>query len=162
MKNIAAAPHIAVTMYPVVVNLSVMLFRFVPVLSKNVLNILICSRKVTTVITMTSMESMTLSVTTVPKDLENDVPSYCFRMPHLDTSPIRGIIMLDAYEMNIASMQFAVLGFSPSGSSASFHLSPLNICAVTPNISENPIHHQSISCMQTSLSLPKSNPLYIQ
>ena len=58
-------------------------------------------------------------------------------------------------------MHVEFLVVSPIGKRASFHLSPLNSCAVIPNTIENIIIPQSISSMITWLTLEKSNSLYI-
>jgi hypothetical protein len=112
----------------------------VPVSFINRANIPDCNNRVTNVIINTHKESIIRSVTTVPKDLENETPSYLARIPHLDTSPILGITRFAAYETNIAYTLLAGFGYSPNGANDRFHLQPRNKCPKTPNTSEKSIH----------------------
>ena len=109
----------------------------------------------------TKMESIIRSVTTVPSDFENEVPSYFVKTPQRVTSPIRGMVRLAAYERKTACTQVLVLGFSPSGSSVCFHLRPRNNWAVTPNTNEKAIHHQFMPPLRVDLSNSKSKLRYI-
>ena len=68
----------------------------VPVLLKKESKTLTCTSIVHPVIVKTSSESMIRSVTTVPKALENDTPSWRFNMAQRANSPIRGITKLAA------------------------------------------------------------------
>ena len=75
---------------------------------------------------------MIRSVTTVPNDLEKEVPSWRVNTPQRVISPIRGIIRLDAYDRKMAWMQVLLRGFSPNGSKVCVHRSPLKTWAITP------------------------------
>ena len=68
----------------------------VPVLSKKLRNTGICIRKTMPVMTSTRSESMARSVTTVPSDLGNEMPSQRLSTPHLANSPERGMTRLRA------------------------------------------------------------------
>lgn len=114
---------------------------FVPVLLKKFIKAFDCISNVIPVIITTHIESIILSVTTVPNDFEKETPSYFERIPHLDISPIRGITRLAAYETKIAYTLFDFLGNSPKGANDKFHLHPLNKCPQIPNTNEN-ISHQ--------------------
>lgn len=57
-----------------------------------------CSNKVTPVIKATQRVSIRRSVTTVPKDLGKEVPSYFAKMPQREISPTRGTTRLAAYD----------------------------------------------------------------
>ena len=70
--------------------------RLVPVWSKNDEKIVTCDRMTTKVMNRMSKESITRSVTTVPRDFRNEVPSYLAKTPHRLNSPLRGITRLDA------------------------------------------------------------------
>ena len=71
-------PQMVVTMYPVAVNWCRILSILVPVLSKKLRNTGICRRKTQPAMSKTNSESMMRSVTTVPKDLGNEIPSQRF------------------------------------------------------------------------------------
>lgn len=99
----------------------------VPVSSKKSMNTPIWDNITTAVMDRIRSESMIRSVTTVPSALENDVWSYFAKIPHRVSSPLRGTIRLEAYEMNTAWMQSMVEGFSPRGSRVCFQRIPRNI-----------------------------------
>lgn len=63
---------------------------------KEVSNTLACIIKVTPVISATHSVSINRSVTTVPSDLEKDVPSYFANTPQREISPTRGTTKLAA------------------------------------------------------------------
>lgn len=79
-----------------------MVLKFVPVSLKKRWNMLICRTKTMIASKSSSKESMIRSVTTVPRDFENDVPSYFVKIPQRTTSPDLGMIKLVVYDMNIA------------------------------------------------------------
>ena len=112
----------------------------VPVSFINLANTPDCNNKVKHVITTTHKESMIRSVTTVPKDFENETPSYLARIPQRETSPTRGITRFAAYETKMAYTLFDNLGYSPRGANDKFHLHPRNKCPRTPKTSEKSIH----------------------
>ena len=91
-----AMPQMVVTMYPVAVNWCRILSILVPVLSKKLRNTGICRRKTQPVMSNTNRESMMRSVTTVPKDLGNEIPSQRFSTPQRANSPMRGTSRLRA------------------------------------------------------------------
>jgi hypothetical protein len=93
---ITAHPQMAVTMYPVVVNLLKTLSILVPVLLKKVLKTEISAMIVIAVNNMTMRESTPRSVTTVPIALEKETLSFFLRTPQRANSPILGIIRLTA------------------------------------------------------------------
>lgn len=101
------------------------------------------------------------SVTTVPMDFANETLSYLLNTPQRVTSPIRGIIRLEAYDRNTAWIQVLLRACSPIGSRLCCHRRPRNNWAVTPKTMENIIYPQSISLYNTSRIRLKSKPRYI-
>ena len=101
-NNIVAIMQIAVTIYPVVEKLLNRPVRLVPVLSKNRMKVFISNRNTSNASNKSKRVSIIRSVTTVPNDFENDVLSYFESIPHLVTSPERGMMRLVVYEMKIA------------------------------------------------------------
>ena len=98
--------------------------------------------KVTNRMSNTNAESMMRSVTTVPREMGNEVPSIFFRVAHREISPMRGIIRLAANDMYTADMQLRREGYSWSGSKACRQRSPRSICGRMPKRSENSIQSQ--------------------
>ena len=98
-----------------------------------------CNTKVTPVINKTHTESINRSDTTVPNDFEKDTLSNFAKMPHRETSPIRGTTKFAAYDTKMAYTLFEALGYSPNGYKAKFHLHPRKRCANTPKTNENNI-----------------------
>jgi len=149
-------------MYPVVENDATHSVRSMPVWLKKFMKVGIWNMNTNTASTMMTTLSTMRSLTTVPNDLENDVPSYLVRTPHRVTSPERGMMRLLAYDRKMACTQFIVRGYSPSGASVCFHRRPRNTCAVTPNTNESDMIHQLVSRARVVLTRPKSKSRYIQ
>ena len=125
------------------------------------MKILTWERNTTPAMNKTKRVSMIRSVTTVPNDLEKDVPSWRVNTPQRVISPIRGIIRLDAYDRKMAWMQVLLRGFSPNGSKVCVHRSPLKTWAITPKTKENSIQPQFMPWAKVSEMRLKSNPRYI-
>src|SRR5574344_566090 len=157
-----AIRQMADTRYPSSVNRRSSDSMLVPVLSKKVPKVLIWKSSVSPVTLSIRMESMALSVPTVPSALGKDTSSYRFSTPQRVNSPTRGITSEAAYDRKIAEILTLLLGFSPIGCSDCFHLHPRNICARIPNGNESSIHVQFISSVITLLMVEKLKSLYIQ
>ena len=158
----AAAPHISVTIYPVVVKRPRNSGMFTPVWLKNSANTFICNKSAAAVSRSTRSVSTARSTTTVPRAFGKDTPSLRLSTPHRVNSPMRGMARLTAYERKMASMLVVARTFSPIGSSVWRQRHPRNICARMPKGIDSHIHVQFISSRMKCSMLWKSKPRYIQ